>query len=235
MINRKQVLLAQQVLFSKLILNFFHFSIFYSTDFRCKYCFKDFERAHTLSNHIYKTNCGTYHPPNTSANVWAEKRKYPCTQPGCNGSYSSKSSLETHLSHRHGIHKSTRKLKVEGRQVKGNVCNFKPNRRKKSNSKNKKGQKRVNHIQSSQFLHQTNQVTFKYPFITIITLLTSSDQCSSIYFQFYISLAQTSTNSNAKKSTTSKQASKTHQTKKSGKSEIYLHNIHHNINLTLLL
>ena len=174
MINRKQVLLAQQVLFSKLILNFFHFSIFYSTDFRCKYCFKDFERAHTLSNHIYKTNCGTYHPPNTSANYWAVKRKFPCTQPGCNGSYSSKTSLETHLSDRHNIHKSTRQLKVEGRQAKGNVCNFKPNRRKKSNSKSKKGQKKgkphpVKSISASNqsgniqiSLHYHNHLTYQF-------------------------------------------------------------------------
>ena len=142
MINRKQVLLAQQVLFSKLILNFFHFSIFYSTDFKCKYCFKDFLRGHNLSNHIYKTYCGTYHPPNTSANYWAVKRKFPCTQPGCNGSYSSKTSLETHLSDRHNIHKSTRQLKVEGRQAKGNVCNFKPNRRKKKQTQRAKRDKK---------------------------------------------------------------------------------------------
>ena len=110
-----------------------------------------------------------------------------------------------------------------------------PTAEKNQTQRTKRDKKRVNHIQSSQFLHQTNQVTFKSPFITIITLLTSLDQCSSIDFQFYISLAQTSTNSNAKKSTTSKPASKTHQTKKSGKSELYLHTIHHNINLTLLL
>ena len=49
--------------------------------------------------------------------------------------------LETHLSDRHNIHKSTRQLKVEGKQAKGNVCNYEPNRRKKSNSKSKNGQK----------------------------------------------------------------------------------------------
>ena len=141
MINRKQVLLAQQVLFSKLILNFFHFSIFYSTDYKCKYCMKDFHRKQNLYNHLYKTKCGTDHPPNTSANYWAEKRDIPCPQPGCNGSYTTQKSLDTHLSDRHNIHKSTRKLKVQGRQAKGNVCTYKQNRKKKSNSKNKNGKK----------------------------------------------------------------------------------------------
>ena len=55
---------------------------------------------------------------------------------------------------------------------------------------------------------QTNQVTVTSPFITIITLLTSLDQCSSINFTFYISLAQTTINSNGKKTTTSKPATK---------------------------
>ena len=82
---------------------------------------------------------------------------------------------------------------------------------------------------------QTNQVTVTSPFITIITLLTSLDQCSSINFTFYISLAQTTTNGNGKKTTTSKPATKKNPTKKSGNSELSIHNIHHNINLTLLL
>ena len=123
----------------------------------CKYCYKDFHRSQNLINHIYKTDCGTYHPPNTSANYWAVPKKIPCPQPGCNGRYSNKTILETHLSDRHGIHKSTRKLKVQGRQAKGNVCNFKPNRRKKSKSTTKTNKSGNSHIS----LHYHNHLTYQ--------------------------------------------------------------------------
>ena len=141
MIKPKQILLDQQVLFIKSnsnLSNNLHFSIFYSTDYKCKYCMKDFHRKQNLYNHLYKTKCGTDHPPNTSANYWAEKRDIPCPQPGCNGSYTTQKSLDTHLSDRHNIHKSTRKLKVQGRQAKGNVCTYNPNRKNKNGKKTRK-------------------------------------------------------------------------------------------------
>lgn len=95
--------------------------VFFS-DFRCLYCKKDFHRKQNLYNHIYKTKCGQPpHVPGTNANYWERnKRKIPCTQPGCNGRYSTDRSLWMHLANRHGLMKSDPRIKRHG--TKGPVC-----------------------------------------------------------------------------------------------------------------
>ena len=117
---------------------YFNFPKTHITDYRCNYCYRDFHRSQNLYNHINKTKCKDKHKPYTNANFWARnKRTIKCTQPGCNGTYSTKRSLEMHLATNHGLQKSKPDVKRQGL---GAVCNNPPKKKQKTGKLLKKVQ-----------------------------------------------------------------------------------------------